>query len=610
MSLPGGTDFDISCSLGTMCVSVLWYYTATGAETWVNSLDLVRAPDAYVGNTEDLRDVQSINAAVKATYENVQHMLQNIVYLKRYKNSLGGYGSLPSEILLEIFRWCPKKRETAKDPCYAFSQVCHRWRSASIADKTLWTTPDLLHPYLATEMYKHRTADLPLHIHFPDLFWAIQDRNGVFEFPSGISERARSIDLSYSRLGTDEDPCAEPESAIDDFFRVSKCFPMLESLSLRSGDEYSQDTFYMCKDAPMLRSVTLEDCLFRWNSYVYNNLTSLTIVLNHGVYFSSRYTERNQRPVLELLRRNPNLETLVLKDVMCRGGLVKLVSPTSNDITPVEFAHMKSLTLSDNIDNIAPLVRLLKVPFASKVEIRADLTQGPESLTRTLLEKLGRALVKFLKLNGWTTKYRDIMILIDYKGSYVWLRERHGCGDMFKFSVSRPSKYYMDPARAWSEVLSTILLTGTPYINHAQCWRGKEARHTPMDYLCAGLAKLSALRTLEVFDQNSKPQIVEDLLTTLDPRTLDDSNAPQTFPALKALYVKEIEMFKEASESQRESVFQKLESVLERRKTAGENIPEVIWLKECSFIEPLEVVLAASKNGITTRNPRIIETLE
>ena len=539
-------------------------------------------------------------------------MLQNIVYLKRYRNSLSGYSSLPSEILLEIFHWCPKKREAAADPCYAFSQVCHRWRSASIADKTLWTTPDLLHPYLATKMYKNRTADLPLHIHMPDLFlWARYDQKVVLKIPSGISERTQSIDLSYSRMGTDENPSAQPQRAIENFFHYSDCFPMLETLSLKSGDRHSRDTFYMGKDAPLLRSVTLENCLFSWTSSFLRNLTSLTIVLKHSVYTSNRYVAPNQPPILDVLRRNPNLETLVLKDVMCRAGLVAPTPPTSNDITPIEFAHMKSLEVSDDIHNIAPLVPLLKVPLASKIRFRANLglTNSSNSYTRTLLEKLGRALIKFLKLNRWTTKYRDITVLIDDNCSYAWLREKHGCGEMFDFHVSRPSNYYIDYARTWSEVLSTILLSGTPYINHAQCWRGEEARHTRMDYLCAGLAKLSALRTLEVFDQNSKPQIVEDLLTTLEPRTPDDSDASQTFPALKALNVKDIEMFKEASDSQKESVFQKLNSVLERRKTAGENIPGSIWLKECSFIEPLEeVVLAASKNGITTRNPRIIET--
>ena len=601
---PTETVFDISCSMGVMYVSALCYSTVTRSETRVNSFDLVRAPDAYSRNIEDLRDVQSINAAVQTIYEDARRLLQDTMYLKQHRNSLSGYGSLPDEILVKIFRWCLKKRETADDQCYAFSQVCRRWRSASITEKTLWTTPDLLHPYLAKEMYKNRTADLPLHIHFPDLFQqATYHRDVVLRFPSGISERTQSIDVSYSRIGYDEDFSTRPDSAIRDFFDRSDRFPMLESLSLRSGDKYSREPFNWRKDAPLLRSVTLENCLFRWSSSFLENLTSLIIVLRDNVY--SR-VDQNHPPILDLLRRNPNLETLVLKDVMSRARQVTLDPPTSDDITPIEFAHLKSLEVCDDMENIVPLIPLLKIPLASKVEFQADLTAGPLFRTHALLARLGEASVKFLELNGWATKFHAITMTLDYNRSYVHLREtKPGRGDLFEMIVGRPINYHMDHTHAWSKVLATTLLA--PHVDLVSCKWGKEARHMPMDYLCAALAKLPALKTLEVSDESFKPQIVEDLLAHLTPRTPDDPDAPQTFPALWALYIIEIEMFKEVSQSQRESVFEKLESVLGRRKKAGENIPRATWLNECSFVEPLEVVLAA-KNRIKIWKPRIVET--
>ncbi|KAI0087242.1 hypothetical protein BDY19DRAFT_869892, partial [Irpex rosettiformis] len=109
-------------------------------------------------------DIQSIDDAVRNIIGGIERLLQDTIYLKRCRNSLNAFGSLPAEILLEIFRWCPQKKKKIKDQCFAFSQVCHRWREVAISDATLWTTPDLFRPNLAEDIFKNRSAQLPLHI--------------------------------------------------------------------------------------------------------------------------------------------------------------------------------------------------------------------------------------------------------------------------------------------------------------------------------------------------------------------------------------------------------------------------------------------------------------
>ena len=72
---------------------------------------------------------------------------------------------------------------------------------------------------------------------------------------------------------------------------------------------------------------------------------------------------------------------------------------------------------------------------------------------------------------------------------------------------------------------------------------------------------LADLESLGDFDDESKPQIIQDLLLVLEPRTLDTLDTAQTFRTLNALYVEDIYMFKEVFETQGDSVFQKLSSV-------------------------------------------------
>ena len=131
----------------------------------------------------------------------------------------------------------------------------------------------------------------------------------------------------------------------------------------------------------------------------------------------------------------------------------------------------------------------------------------------------------------------------------------------------------------WSKVLSTNLLTLN--LRHLFCVRGERAQRVSTDRLCTALSMLADLESLGDFDDESKPQIIQDLLLVLEPRTLDTLDTAQTFRTLNALYVEDIDMFKEVS------VFQKLSRV--GRKQAGKNVASVI-LKGCAFIEPLDVV--------------------
>ena len=64
-----------------------------------------------------------------------------------------------------------------------------------------------------------------------------------------------------------------------------------------------------------------------------------------------------------------------------------------------------------------------------------------------------------------------------------------------------------------------------------------------MDRLCIALSMLAVLESFGNFDDEPKPQIIEDLLPVLEPRTLNTLDTAQAFRTLNALYVEDIYIY-------------------------------------------------------------------
>ena len=455
----------------------------------------------------------------------------------------------------------------------------------------MWTTPDLLRPNLAIQMFKDRTADLPLHVYLPDLSESIPIKLSI---PRDYNERIQSIDISYSN-----DSSSQPETAVHWFLEEGR-FSILKSLSLNFRGDHNESLMDIADNPPLLSSVTLVNCLPRWQSGFMRNLTSLSIGISHYVYNDREYSAHE--PVLSVLRGNPNLRELVLEHVMHSRGRARLMPPTSDDVQPLELAHLKILKLTDKIENIAPLLPLLKIPLASTVKIRANMFHAGYG---ERIEKLGTATLKFLRLNQWAAKSRFSSITFDSEYSALDLSAgKRREGDCFSLSIA--GIRWNEPYK-WSRALADILLELN--VKEVHFWASSTAlRYIPqdmsMDYLCIALSKLPTLKTLYAMDYKSKPQIVKALIAALEPRTGPGApNASQTFIALNVLCLYRVEIFEDTSEGPKESMFQELASVIGRRREAGENVPSV-WLKECSFVEPHESLLASENVKII--QPRIV----
>ena len=272
-----------------------------------------------------------------------------------------------------------------------------------------------------------------------------------------------------------------------------------------------------------------------------------------------------------MLRRNPSLETLVLVGVMNSGQRPRLVPPAPHDTEPIELMRMQALNVKDDIDNIALLLPVLKIPFRSKVHIQADLVLGDDSDVLHM-EQLGGALLEFLRINEWTDKFRYMIISPD-ENSQVQLSESPEHSALFQLDIA-PLSYAYEPS-TWAKFLATSLLTLDLY--GVECRRSKEARPVPMDSVCTALSMLPSLKKLEVFDDLASPHMVEGLLAVLEPCSPDASYAVQTFPNLNALSVIDTRLDEEASESDhcRDSVLHRFDTIIDQRRMAGENVPEV-----------------------------------
>ncbi|KAI0085237.1 hypothetical protein BDY19DRAFT_454374 [Irpex rosettiformis] len=312
------------------------------------------------------------------------------------------------------------------------------------------------------------------------------------------------------------------------------------------------------------------------------DLTCLTIVYEHSFHIE---TEDHDGEILALLKDNPNIEKLVLEDVMSSGDGGRLFGPWAHVTEPVELAQLKDLSLVDNINRLAPLLPLLKVPSAEKVVIGADLARH---YNEEYLEGFSAALQRFLMLNQWTTKFTRVLISISKPMTVEFFSGWPPC-DTLSVNVSRIAE---SEIQHWTNILAMRLPMMLANLKAAYIWRRSKAPNVHISPLYNALSRIPTLTHLDVRDSTSSPQILVELLPILEPRGPDTpGDVNQTFRVLKTLRIVKLEMFKKTSESQKESVFQQLVSVMNRRKEAGVNVPKLV-LKECTFVEPLDVVIS------------------
>ncbi|KAJ7356466.1 hypothetical protein DFH08DRAFT_459318 [Mycena albidolilacea] len=201
--------------------------------------------------------------------------------------------TLPNEITTEIFIHflptypsCPLL--TGLGTPTALTQICHQWREIALATPALWRAISFSEPYPSYSFEPHkrlcnirlsRSRSYPLSLELDEDYI---DRKHTTELLSTLAvHRARwehlDFHLSLSRLGAIAGP-----------------LPLLRSLDLsvddpEDGDDDTGEISFL--DAPLLRTVVLNDIAAKNITLPWAQLTSLTL---HALY------PRECAPILQL----------------------------------------------------------------------------------------------------------------------------------------------------------------------------------------------------------------------------------------------------------------------------------------------------------------------
>lgn len=227
-------------------------------------------------------------------YDKTTRLEQHITKLRRLRNSMLLYTRLLPDILPDyIFPLCvPSLSDIPSSPSWlAFSQVCFAWRSAALANTSLWNRADLSLLDLA-RLLVGRSHQSPLALR-------VLSHKGPSEFlPERYRIRTLVLGLSIADFASD----AALGEAMSSF--LDGQFPALESLILEgSRPSYVWDVGAMTM--PRLQSLEFfESVLKDWSVLARTNIKSLALS------FMGTNSSKLPLTILDVLKHCPELVSL------------------------------------------------------------------------------------------------------------------------------------------------------------------------------------------------------------------------------------------------------------------------------------------------------------
>lgn len=558
----------------------------------MHSMSTQLAPGSCLtSSAPDFKDQTSVDVSLEQAYDAFFRVFKDIIGLRRHRNLLQPAVSLPPEILIEIFHYCPQLREKVYEDYYGFSQVCHRWRMVAIGTPSLWTTPDFHRPHLAKAMYQDRASNLPLTVYSPRDFRRP---------PRSTDQRTRAIHILTPTIKIKER--LEEEDGICSY--LSGKFPVLETLHLQCLNEgASPKPLPLDLEAPSLRKLVLQDWHPQWRSQWLEGLTSLSVSIQsqpHSASHHDPFAFRNiGEPVniSDFLDRAKKLQSLTLRNVMSFG---KLRRPR-HGAEPSTLPNLQDLHICDNIDMVCPLLSLLRMP--SSKAINHQVVVPGEYFG---VERLSTSIRDLLAMNDWTDF--DDMSLCMNKFMTTTLVQRHTADTtgtiMRTFKVNFIGKLQNQDAYLWTEAICDL-----PIQNLSSVLVNLEAHSVDeISDLWFKLGQLPALSRVEVCVPTRIIRPIEDFIEALEP---DEPGEPQSFPALQTLHLSHIAMESELPDLNRlhgveETAYSRLAYILKIRKDAG--VPPVdVLLDKCSFGMTLEELNASKPPNVRCVEPRFTE---
>lgn len=304
--------------------------------------------------------------------QRIPDVTKHLISLRTLRNAYTPIGSLPSEILLEIFLILYANRFYTQLHACQWSRVCLKWRSVAISTPSLWSTVDLGNQGLAS-MALERCHVAPVSI---ELKKTIQDAETPLT--------ARLQKALASRLAVIQD--VRIKSQAQTLAKIVEAIyplpPNLTNLSLVIIPEEKVAVAMMDYSSALLaplKRLHLNGIILPFNPIVYKDLVHLKLCNQTGSWAPSIDS------FLDILASCQRLVTL---DLQFAGpslppGTEEYPVPTREVL---ELGHLDSLTIEDESLTIGYLLAHMHIP--QTVQLTLKLTNSANVWLETLIPRI------------------------------------------------------------------------------------------------------------------------------------------------------------------------------------------------------------------------------
>ncbi|KDQ55676.1 hypothetical protein JAAARDRAFT_325957 [Jaapia argillacea MUCL 33604] len=342
--------------------------------------------------------------------KNIYKHAKSLQQLAFRRNGLSPVSCLPPEILTRIFTLLasrpPSSQVLSKPRRYLWIRVvhvCRRWRRAAIGCPALWTRVVFSLPKWARAMLTLSKAN-PLVVSHRATRTSGQYPRSVKIVESALQhlQRIRQITLELpsswlQRLfGTITDPSA----------------PLLENLSVSISECHTIAPInkMFTLDAPSLHTLQLSNCVVEWDSRILHHGRLLSLQISFSLLAPTKSTATLSQ-LLPVLARNPNLQTLILRNVLPEASSQP---ETPVDYSPVHLSQLTSFELAcEDSLTVVELARYLSIPASSYFGLTCrDASEGADPLLSFALPHcdpgLGGKEIRTVRLSGTSSGWFHI----------------------------------------------------------------------------------------------------------------------------------------------------------------------------------------------------------
>ncbi|KAI0342027.1 hypothetical protein BDW22DRAFT_227635 [Trametopsis cervina] len=405
----------------------------------------LRTPDCSEFSSPPMR----ITTKREALLQQEQELLKALTSVRHQLNGATPIGSLPTEIIREIFRWIVA---TPSVPPYPYastlSHVCRQWYQVATATPDLWSLIVLAEQRKLIDASLTRSKDAPLDVvtnHGDSNYTSVLSPSmlPVLRHILHHAHRIRTIDFSLDK-GSLEVMEGLPKVHL----------PRLRYLSIAAFDLVHRRCSFTFEslNCPDIRELSIARCDIPFEKIVeYTKLTSLSIDLSN--YRTSKAP--SEMLMLDILKATPELVTLRLLDVFLPDELATTDGKAKDSAIinghTILLPRLSSAELGGNAAAIASILRHVHFPATAGLSlpsIESESSANSEALVGPLRARLDGSVtigshVHFQSMYVQANSYAPVVLRCWVKTSHdrgLSPQERLPCKEDPDFELCNPTR--------------------------------------------------------------------------------------------------------------------------------------------------------------------------